>query len=67
MQHGKVVSYASILLKVHEKNYPTHDVELATVVFFLKIWKHYLYGVNLDVYTDHNILQHVFTQKELNL
>ena len=67
MQRDKVISYASRKLKVHEKNYPTHDLELAAVVFALKKWRHYLYGVNLYVFTDHNILQYVFTQKELNL
>ena len=52
---------------MHEKNYPTHDLELAAVVFALKIWRHYLYGVHVDVFTDHKSLQYVFTQKELNL
>ncbi|WMV57246.1 hypothetical protein MTR67_050631, partial [Solanum verrucosum] len=59
--------YASHQLKVHEKNYPTHDLELAAVVFALKIWRHYLYGVKYEVFTDHHSLQHVFTQKDLNL
>ena len=67
MQRDKVISYASRKLKVHEKNYKTHDIELAAVVFALKIWRHYLYGVHVDVFTDHNILQYVFTQKDLNL
>ena len=67
MQRDKILSYASIKLKVHEKNYPTHDLEHAAVVFALKIWRHYLYGVHVDVFTDHKILQYVFTQKELNL
>ena len=67
MQRDKVISYASRKLKVHEKNYPTHDLELAAVVFALKIWRHYLYGVHVDVFTDHKSLQYVFTQKELNL
>ncbi|KAH0661560.1 hypothetical protein KY284_026491 [Solanum tuberosum] len=49
MQHDKVIAYASRQLKVHEKNYPTHDLELAAVVFALKIWRHYLYGVHVDV------------------
>ena len=56
MERGKVISYASRQLKVHEKNYPTHDLELAAVVFALKIWRHYLYGVPVDVSTDHKIL-----------
>ena len=67
MQRDKVISYASRELKVHEKKYPTHDLELAAVVFSLKIWRHYLYGVHVDVFTDHKSLQYVFTQKELNL
>ena len=67
MQRDKVISYASRKLKVHEKNYPTHDLELVVVVFELEIWRHYLYGVHVDVFTDHKSLQFVFTQKELNL
>ncbi|WMV41358.1 hypothetical protein MTR67_034743 [Solanum verrucosum] len=67
MQNGKVIPYSSRQLKFHEKNYPTHDLELAVVVFALKIWRYYLYGVHVDVFTDHMSLQYVFTQKELNL
>ena len=67
MQHGKVIAYASTQLKIHERNSPTHDLELAVVVFALKIWSDYLYGVHVDVFTDHKSLQDVFTQKELNL
>ena len=52
---------------MHERNYPTHDFELATVVFALTQWRHYLYGVKCEVYTDHRSLQYVFTQKDLNL
>jgi hypothetical protein len=44
MQQDKVVAYTSRQLKDHEKNYPTHDLELAAVVYALKIWRHYLYG-----------------------
>ncbi|WMV08948.1 hypothetical protein MTR67_002333 [Solanum verrucosum] len=67
MQNGKVIAYASRKLKVHEKNYPIHDIELAVVVFALKIWRHFLYGVHKNVYTDHTSLQYVFSQKDLNL
>ncbi|WMV50427.1 hypothetical protein MTR67_043812 [Solanum verrucosum] len=67
MHRDKVIAYASRQLKMHEKNYPTHDLELAVVVFALKILRHYLYGVHVDVFTDHKSLQYVFTQKELNL
>ncbi|WMV19207.1 hypothetical protein MTR67_012592 [Solanum verrucosum] len=62
-----VITYASRQLKVHARNYPTHDLELAVVVFALKIWWHYLYGVKCEVFTDHRTPQHVFTQKDLNL
>ncbi|WMV58239.1 hypothetical protein MTR67_051624 [Solanum verrucosum] len=55
--NGKVLAYASRPLKIHEKNYPTHDLELDIVVFALKIWHHYLYGVHVDVFTDHKSLQ----------
>ena len=67
MQHGKVIANASKQLKVHEKNYLTHDLELAGAVLALKIWRHYLYGVHVDVFTGHNSLQYLFKQKELNL
>ncbi|WMV29831.1 hypothetical protein MTR67_023216, partial [Solanum verrucosum] len=64
MQRGKVIVDSSTQLKVREKNYPTHDFELAAV---LKIWRYYLYGVHVDVFTDHKSLQYVFTQKDLIL
>ena len=67
IQRHKVISYASRKLKVHEKNYPTHDLELAAVVVAVKIWRHYLYGVHVYVFSDHKSLQYVFTQKELHL
>ena len=66
MYHGKVVAYASRKHKVHERNFQTHDLELAGVIFALKIWRHYLSVVHVDVYTYHKSLQYVFTQKELN-
>ncbi|KAL0554252.1 hypothetical protein IC582_008169 [Cucumis melo] len=67
MQQGKVVAYASRQLKTHEQNYPTHDLELAAVVFALKIWRHYLYGEKIQIYTDHKSLKYFFAQKELNI
>jgi hypothetical protein len=67
MQNSKVVAYASRQLKSYELNYPTHDLELAAVVFALKIWRHYLYGERCEIFTDHKSLKHLFTQKELNL
>ncbi|GKA04798.1 putative reverse transcriptase domain-containing protein [Tanacetum coccineum] len=67
MQREKVISYASSLLKNHEKNYTTHDLELGAVVFILKIWRHYLYGTKCTMFTDHKSLQHILDQKELNM
>ncbi|GKD01412.1 putative reverse transcriptase domain-containing protein, partial [Tanacetum coccineum] len=67
MQRGKVIAYASRQLKIHEKNYTTHDLELGAVVFALKIWRHYLYEMKNVIYTDHKSLQHIFSQKELNM
>ncbi|GJS75333.1 putative reverse transcriptase domain-containing protein [Tanacetum coccineum] len=67
MQREKVISYASHQLKIHEKNYTTHDLELRAVVFALKIWRHYLYETKCTVFTDHKSLQHILDQKELNM
>ncbi|KAK8534012.1 hypothetical protein V6N12_047412 [Hibiscus sabdariffa] len=67
MQEGIVIAYASRQLRPHELNYPTHDLELAAVVFALKIWRHYLYGERCYIYTNHKSLKYHLTQKELNL
>ena len=67
MQEGKLVAYASRQLKPHEKNYPTHDLELAAIVFTLKIWRHYLYGEKCFIYTNHKSLKYFPSQRELNL
>ncbi|KAI3724555.1 hypothetical protein L2E82_36336 [Cichorium intybus] len=67
MQRGKVITYASRQLKIHERNYTTHDLELGAVVFALKIWRHYLYGTKCVIFTDHKSLQHILNQKELNM
>ncbi|XP_071914143.1 uncharacterized protein [Coffea arabica] len=67
MQNRNVIAYASRKLKTHEQNYPTHDLELAAVVFALKKWRHYLYGVTFEVFTDHKSFKYLFSQKELNL
>ena len=61
------MAYVSRQLKPHEQNYPTHDLELVAVVFALKIWRHYLYGENYIIYTDHKSLKYLLTRKELNL
>ncbi|GJS78112.1 putative reverse transcriptase domain-containing protein [Tanacetum coccineum] len=67
MQKEKVIAYASRQLKVHEKNYTTHDLELGAILFALKMWRHYLYGTKCVVFTDHKSLQHILDQKELNM
>ncbi|GKC72073.1 putative reverse transcriptase domain-containing protein [Tanacetum coccineum] len=67
MQREKVIAYASHQLKIHEKNYTTHDLELGAVVFALKMWRHYLYGTKCVVFTDHKSLQPILDQKELNM
>nr|GEY48041.1 hypothetical protein [Tanacetum cinerariifolium] len=67
MQKERVIAYASRQLKIHKKNYMTHDLELEAVVFTLKMWRHYLYGTKCIVFTDHKSLQHILDQKELNM
>nr|GEU49175.1 putative reverse transcriptase domain-containing protein [Tanacetum cinerariifolium] len=67
MHREKVIAYASRQLKIHEKNYTTHDLELGSVVFALKMWRHYLYGTECIVFTDHKSLQHILDQKELKM
>ena len=67
MQSGRVVAYGSRQLKNHKQNYPTHDMEVAAVVFALKIWRHYLYGEEFEVYSDHKSLKYIFTQRDLNM
>ena len=67
MKSGRVVAYGSRQLKNHEQNYPTHDMELAVVVFALKIWHHYLYGEEFEVYSNHKSLKYIFTQRDLNM
>ncbi|KAJ9565813.1 hypothetical protein OSB04_001779 [Centaurea solstitialis] len=67
MQRRKVIAYASRQLKTHEVNYPTHDLELTAVVFALKLWRHYLYGVKCTIYTDHKSLRYFLDQQNLNM
>ena len=67
MKSERVVAYGSRQLKNHEQNYPTHDMELVAVVFVLKIWRHYLYGKEFKVYSDHKSLKYIFTLRDLNM
>ncbi|KAA3462158.1 integrase [Gossypium australe] len=64
---GRVIAYASRQLKPYEKNYPTHDLELAVVVLTLKLWRHYLYGEKCHIFSDHKSLKYLMTQRDLNL
>ncbi|GJT87142.1 putative reverse transcriptase domain-containing protein [Tanacetum coccineum] len=66
-RNEKVIVYASRQLKIQEKNYTTHDMELGAVVFALKIWRHYLYETKCTMFTDHQSLQHILDQNELNM
>nr|GFB95046.1 putative reverse transcriptase domain-containing protein [Tanacetum cinerariifolium]GFC42392.1 putative reverse transcriptase domain-containing protein [Tanacetum cinerariifolium] len=67
MQQEKVIAYASRQLRTHEENYTTHDLELGAIVFALRLWRHYLYGTKCVVYMDHQSLQYILDQKELNM
>jgi hypothetical protein len=67
VENWDIVCYASLQLWKHEENYPTHDLELATVVHALKIWRHYLIGYCCEIYSDHKSLKYIFTQNDLNL
>jgi hypothetical protein len=67
MQENRVIAYASRALLPHEKNYPTHDLELAAVVHPLKMWRHYLMGTRCNIFTDHKSLKYIFTQSDLNM
>ncbi|KAL6313881.1 hypothetical protein AAG906_010300 [Vitis piasezkii] len=64
MQHGKFVVYASRQLKPYERNYPTHDLGLAAVVFALKIWRHFLFGETCEIFTDHKSLKWIELLKD---
>jgi hypothetical protein len=61
------MSYSSRQLRCHEEHYPTHDLELATIVMALRMWHHYLLGNVVHIYTDHKSLKYIFTQLDLNM
>ena len=67
MQNGKVIAYGSHQLKDHERNYATHDLKLATIVFPLKLWRHYLFGEQFEVHSDHHSLQYLFSQQDIKM
>jgi hypothetical protein len=67
MQEGRVISYSSHQLRHHEENYPTHDLELVAMVMALRMWRHYLLGNVVHIYTDHKSLKYIFTQPDLNM
>ena len=59
------MAYGFQQLKDHEWSYPTHDMELATIIFALKIWHHYIYGEQLEVFSNHKSMKYIFTQRDL--
>ena len=67
MQERRVIAYASRQVRPHEENYPVHDLELAAVIFALKLWRQYLLGNHCEIFTDHQSLKYLFTQPDLNL
>jgi hypothetical protein len=67
MQDNRVIAYASRALRTHEKNYPTHDLELAAIIHALKIWRHHLMGTECHSYTDYKSLKYIFTKANLNM
>ncbi|XP_050897680.1 uncharacterized protein LOC127104538 [Lathyrus oleraceus] len=67
MQNRQVMAYASIQLKIHERDYPTHDLQLVAVVFVLKIQRHYMFGSKFKVFSYYKSLKYLFDQKELNM
>jgi hypothetical protein len=66
-QKDHVVGYESIKLKEHERNYATYDLELATIVHALKMWRHYLMGKKFELRIDHYGLKHFFGKPTLNV
>jgi hypothetical protein len=67
MQDGRAIAYASRQLQCHEEHYPTHDLELLAIVHTLKVWRHYLLGNLVHIYTNHKNLKYLFTQPDLNM
>jgi hypothetical protein len=67
MQDGHAIAYALRQLRRHEEHYPTHDLELLAVIHTLKVWRHYLLGNLVHIYTDHKSLKYLFTQRDLNI
>jgi hypothetical protein len=65
-QNGHVVCYESRKLKEHERNYATHDLELATIIHALNMWRHYLVGRRFELRIDHSGLKYMFRQSTLN-
>jgi hypothetical protein len=67
MQEGRVISYTSRQLRCNEEQYHTHDLELATVLMALRMWRQYLLRNVVHIYTYHKSLKYIFTQPDLNM
>jgi hypothetical protein len=66
MQDGRVITYISRKLRKYEENYVMHDLELLSIVYSLRVWRHYLIGKKFKPKMDQCHLQHIFTQSDLN-
>ena len=66
-QEHHPIAYESCQLCTHEKNYPTHDLELLAIVHALKKWRHYLLSQVFELVADHKSLKWIFTQPDLNM
>jgi hypothetical protein len=64
--NGYVVCYESRKLKEHERHYATHDLELESIVYSLKMWRHYLMGKKFELRIDHSGMKYFFDQPTLN-
>jgi hypothetical protein len=67
MQDGHAIAYTLRQLRRHEEHYSTYDLELLVIVHILKVWRHYLLGNLVHIYTDHKSLKYLFTQPDLNM
>jgi hypothetical protein len=67
MQEGHVIANSSRQLCPRDEHYPTHDLELAAVVYALCTWRHYLVWNVAHIFTDHKSLKYFFTLSDLNM
>eukprot|EP00253_Pinus_taeda_P018597 PITA_18597 len=66
MKEGQVVCYESRKLNEHKKKYVTCDLELATIIHALKMWRHYLLGRRFILMSGRSGMRYLFGQPNLN-